>query len=922
MRRKIIKPAIAATLLSGAAAVLLSYLPLDITRFAPAIAAQAESRFGYRLQIDRIVVKLLPALDITVQGITVSGDAGYTMTAQTIRLRVALLPLLANRIVIRQIEADEVFLTAAISEIKRRMKAKTGKKGTATFVDNLELRGLKIRLIDDIKTGNHANGKALEADIRKAYIHRQGDTFVLMVEGTTAHGAEFATSGRWESPQNAITGHITARDIDLERLQHYAGINLKKTGSFKGAADAKLSYSIGSKTSLNGEIAIRNVVARLTGLTRSLRLNGSAAVTVDIEDGRYRAALDGIKLDAGDFKVTGTINAKGSAGNADFTVTASTTPVPMSTLKRLAVAVPMPPAIGSRIRKIENETGTAAFDGISVSGSIRNGRLDTRELIDKLNLSIRLEKAALSYPGLSESFKDISGRVTFKRMIISAEEIEAHYGNIALQHLSARVAGLTAKPTYDISLKGIFDAGESARLAAELGESTAWWASRLADTRLSGDVNLSLNLNGQLGSAESIKYSGTARLRDITASYTDMPSRLGPANASVSFDNERVVINSLTAAIDDSSVEINGFVDNYTSKTASGNISTRASLTNETMQRYLWASAPAFSGKLNVRADISGSLDEFSATASVSTGAGPVDGKKTIRLSGAEVSAKGVKIHSSALSGIEAFETIIKDGEVRGHIFKDLKTTAVVTKDAVDGKIRLIIDDGEAFGSMQYYRGKDVPTVFDADVTLNGVKLEEILTAFGVKNPILSGPVFGKGVFSVRKGDGRPVSRLNGAITLRADKGRLYKFLLLNKIFSVINIISIDELFKEGLPYKTIAGAFTITDGVLATEGLYLDSDSMRMSALGRIDMTARTIESFIAIRPFVTLDKIISSVPLAGWVITGKEQSVVSLYYEVTGPLANPDVSPAMVKGIKEGIPGILERLITTEPKATPEQK
>lgn len=911
-RRKIIKLAVAATLLSVTAAILLSYATLDITRFAPAIANEYEKRFGYKLKADRINIKLLPELDINIQGAAVSNGLTQTMSAKTIRMRVAILPLIVNKTVIRQIEADGVNLTAAISDIKRLMAAKAETKKPAPVIDNIELRGIKIRLIDDTDNIANANNKTLEADVSKASIYKKEDGFVLNVDGATKHGAEFSTSGRWESSTHTLTGMGVARNMDIEILQRYFGINPEKTVSFKGAADAKITYSIGAKVSLAGNVVIRDVTVRLPALTKPLRLNGSAAGEINIENGIYKAVLERIELNMEDFTATGSINAHGSGTDANFTITASTTPIPLSTLKRLASSIPMPAAAAPIIAKIENLSGTAAFETINASGAIKNGRLDKRGLIDKLNLSIRLDNTAFLYQGLSASFKDISGRVTFKNMAISAENIQGRYGNITLQNLSAQVTRLRAAPNYDIALKGIFEASESARLVNELGWNAAWVSSRLADKRLSGDVSLSANLKGELGSNKSMRYSGVARLREITAADLNTQSIIGPMSANFSFDNEQLQINNLSADIDNSNIQLSGYVSDYTSETASGRLSANALLTNETIQKYLWKNAPAFSGKLNIKANIIGGFDGFSAAASVITSSMPVDDKKVISLSGAQLSAKGIKIRSGALSEVESIEAEIKNARVYGHICRDVNATAAVTKDSIDGALRLIIDDGEALGTLQYFRAPDAAHAFEAAVTLNGVKLEEILTAFNVKSRIISGPVFGTGAFFVKKGGEKFISRLNGAISLQANRGRLYKFLLFNKIFSIVNIISIDELFKEGLPFKTLKGSFTVTDGVLATDGLYLDSDSMRMSAVGNIDMTIAAIETYVVMYPFVTIDKLISIIPLAGWVIAGKDKTGTGLYYKVEGPLANPDVSPALIKGLTSGIAGILKRLET----------
>ena len=49
--------------------------------------------------------------------------------------------------------------------------------------------------------------------------------------------------------------------------------------------------------------------------------------------------------------------------------------------------------------------------------------------------------------------------------------------------------------------------------------------------------------------------------------------------------------------------------------------------------------------------------------------------------------------------------------------------------------------------------------------------------------------------------------------------------------------------------------------------------------------------------------------IPLAGWIISGKDQSALTMYYEIKGPLKDPDVHAVPVKSLGKGIFGILER-------------
>ncbi len=253
-------------------------------------------------------------------------------------------------------------------------------------------------------------------------------------------------------------------------------------------------------------------------------------------------------------------------------------------------------------------------------------------------------------------------------------------------------------------------------------------------------------------------------------------------------------------------------------------------------------------------------------------------------------------------------------GALWGHGFTALETGVMLGERVVQlYPLHINIDRGAAYGSFSYFLDDEEPLLFTADLEVSGIDIQTMLEAFGSKRRTLSGDIKADILFSATR-DIEPLARgMNGHMSLSTGKGRLWKFGFISNIFSIVNIISIDELFESGLQHKGIDAHFHMIDGVLKTDDMVFDSDTMRMSAVGEIDAATATIDSTIALHPFVTIDKIISNIPLAGWIITGDEESTVSLYFDVEGPLKSPNVRPLPVSSVTENILGILERLIRT---------
>lgn len=256
----------------------------------------------------------------------------------------------------------------------------------------------------------------------------------------------------------------------------------------------------------------------------------------------------------------------------------------------------------------------------------------------------------------------------------------------------------------------------------------------------------------------------------------------------------------------------------------------------------------------------------------------------------------------------------VKNGRLLNLDIESFRADVLMGKEGITLKpMTFINNQGIVSGGLIYYRDTasgDKP-LLTANFKIDGWDAEKILKDIGAKDRIVSGRVNTSFSLTAKRGKENILSGLDGYGNAVSKDGKMWRFVLMSKLFSIVNIISINELLLEGLPYRELKGNFVIKDGVLSTEDLTLDSPSMRMSAVGGINMEQRTVDAKLGVHPFVTVDSIISKIPLAGWIIGGKEKSTLSMYYEVKGPLNNPDVEAVPVKSLGTGILGIFQRIL-----------
>jgi len=159
---------------------------------------------------------------------------------------------------------------------------------------------------------------------------------------------------------------------------------------------------------------------------------------------------------------------------------------------------------------------------------------------------------------------------------------------------------------------------------------------------------------------------------------------------------------------------------------------------------------------------------------------------------------------------------------------------------------------------------------------------------------------------------------LNGRLRFEIEKGMVERWKTLSRIFSILNVSQLfmgrlPDLKTKGLPYHNIMATVQIKDGIASTEDFLVDSDAMKITLRGKVDLGKNFIDARIGVHPLVTIDKILSNVPIAGYILTGKDKGFISFFYEVKGSLDDPKIEAIPLKSIEEPTWGIIKRLLLT---------
>ncbi|PLX86359.1 MAG: hypothetical protein C0614_03835 [Desulfuromonas sp.] len=156
-----------------------------------------------------------------------------------------------------------------------------------------------------------------------------------------------------------------------------------------------------------------------------------------------------------------------------------------------------------------------------------------------------------------------------------------------------------------------------------------------------------------------------------------------------------------------------------------------------------------------------------------------------------------------------------------------------------------------------------------------------------------------------------------GEFNIEIRDGVLHKFPVLSKVFSLLNVsqlfnFELPDMDREGMPFDKLKGHFTLAQGVLNSDDLAIRSNAMNQSFQGSIDLIDRKVDMLMAVQPLGTVDKVVSQLPVAGWLLTGEEKALLTTHFSISGPLEGEvDVLPVPVTSLSETTLGLIQRAL-----------
>lgn len=155
-----------------------------------------------------------------------------------------------------------------------------------------------------------------------------------------------------------------------------------------------------------------------------------------------------------------------------------------------------------------------------------------------------------------------------------------------------------------------------------------------------------------------------------------------------------------------------------------------------------------------------------------------------------------------------------------------------------------------------------------------------------------------------------------GEVSLQIKDGVLRRFRTLSRAFSLLNVaqlfrFQLPDMAREGMPFNQLGATIQLGEGRLHSENLLIESDAMNLAVAGDYQLTQQELDLLLAISPLGTVDSLLSRVPVAGWLLTGSENRLVTVHFAVSGPVREPEVEMLPLDSVSTKLIDILRRTI-----------
>ena len=238
----------------------------------------------------------------------------------------------------------------------------------------------------------------------------------------------------------------------------------------------------------------------------------------------------------------------------------------------------------------------------------------------------------------------------------------------------------------------------------------------------------------------------------------------------------------------------------------------------------------------------------------------------------------------------------VKKGDLYGMSFHDAYGVIVPTRERLSIH-PLDFSVGEGFCNIQVLTdfSTDAPTLLRVSGHAQDVDALEVYRELLNQKNIVRGKLRGDFYLNGEIGSNYLPSSY-GNFNLQIYDGVLHQFPVLSKVFSLLNIsqifaLQLPDMDADGMPFDLLSANFQLDKGILKSEDLTIQSEAMNQAYKGQYNLIDKEVDLALEIHPLGTVDKLVSRIPVAGWLLTGENKALLSAHFSVKGKAGDASV-------------------------------
>lgn len=316
----------------------------------------------------------------------------------------------------------------------------------------------------------------------------------------------------------------------------------------------------------------------------------------------------------------------------------------------------------------------------------------------------------------------------------------------------------------------------------------------------------------------------------------------------------------------------------------------------------------SFHAPFDVQLDITSEYARISEVINLWT-----DRSETSKMRSASSSDSAVETKVKATVKINAS---VKTGDLYGMSFHDATGVIVPTRDRLSIH-PLDFSVGKGFCNTQVLTDFSIgaPSILRISGHAQDVDALEVYRELLNQKNIVRGKLRGDFYLSGEIGSNYLPSS-HGNFNIQIHDGVLHQFPVLSKIFSLLNVsqifaLELPDMDTQGMPFDLLSANFLLEEGRLKSEDLKIQSEAMNQSYTGELNLIDKEVDFSVAIHPLGTVDKIISHIPVAGWLLMGEDKALLTAHFDVKGKTGDVSVEVMPLDTLTEPTIGLLRRTL-----------